>query len=74
MSINRRVDVDADELDAGADLTPIGDEREAHVRLAAAGVDHTDALAPQIGRSEELDVVPHPPLFVAEIRVARNSG
>ncbi len=39
------VAVEPDELDPRAQLSAVGDERETHVRLAAAGIDDANALA-----------------------------
>ena len=45
VSITAGLRVEPDELDARPDLAAVGDEREAHVRLAAACVDDADPVA-----------------------------
>ena len=57
------------------DLAPVRDEREAHVRLAAAGVDDADPVAlPDRQRAQQLDVVLHlPPLVARELASPRRA-
>ena len=66
VSITLWVRIEPDELDPRPDLAPVRDEREAHVGLPTACVDHANALAvPDRQRPEQLDVVLHLPLLVA---------
>ncbi len=58
--------IEPDKLDARADLATVGNEGEAHVSLAAAGIDDANALAlPDRQRAQQLDVVLHLSLLVA---------
>ena len=52
------VHVEADQLHRRSQLTAVGDECEAQVRLPAGGIEHTHPLAlPELEHAQQLDVV-----------------